>query len=89
MSFLKDAEELFETIDKQLIEGMIDERLSEASNHHFNELKKQGLTGEELTRAHSTAMAVESVRQSTFIACLLKSFDPDDYDPKDFLTLVK
>ena len=48
------------------------------------------LSDDEFQKALSKVIAVESIRQATFIACFINEFDPNEpIDPKEFIHLVK
>ena len=87
---IKRAEELFNVLDEHLISNLVEERVSKSVEHYFKEFKKMNLSDDEFQKALSKVIAVESIRQATFIACFINEFDPNEpIDPKEFIHLVK
>lgn len=87
---IKKFKELFDVLDEHLISNIVESRISDSVEHHYSELKEQNLTEDEFQKALSKVVAVESIRQATFIAAFLHEYNPDDpIDPKDFIHLVK
>lgn len=84
------AKEIFDAFDKELIEPYIEKELSTSIDFAFELFKSKGLTGEELMLSTIKAASLETVRQSTFIASLIKTIDPNEpINPRDFIRRVK
>lgn len=87
---IKKAEKLFKVLDEHLISELVENRISESVEHHYSKLKELDLSDDEFQKALTKVIAVESIRQATFIACFLNEFDPNDpIDPSDYIRLVK
>ena len=84
------ADEIFKAIDESLIKEVLEPKIGETINAHYQTIKSLGLSEENLIKALASVCVVESVRLSSFIAAVLFSIDPDEpFDPRDFIHLVK
>jgi len=82
--------EVFEAIDESLIQQVLEPKIAQTINSHWQTLKSHELSEEDLIKALCSVCVVESVRLSSFIAAVLFSIDPDEpFDPRKFIHLVK
>lgn len=87
---LKMIDEIFEAIDKSLIQDVLENKIGETINTYYQGLKSMNLDEESLIKSLAAACVVESVRLSSFIAAILFSIDPNEpFNPRDYIHLVK